>query len=78
MNETKTTTAVNLLENGMPDRTLIDINDAAINLRKSKPTVYRWVKAGIIPCYKIGKNLFFYKDELLAYIYKCKIFTPLN
>lgn len=56
------------------NRQLIGVDEACLILRKSKPTIYRMVKSGAIPCYKIGRDLYFYKDELLEFIYKCKMF----
>ena len=40
----------------------------AIIIMKPKPTIYRLVNQGILPSYKKGKKLYFYKDELLAWI----------
>ena len=42
---------------------LVEIDEAAIIIMKSKPTIYRF-----LPSYKKGKKLYFYKDELLAWI----------
>lgn len=47
---------------------LVEIDEAAIFIMKSKPTIYRLVNQGILPSYKKGKKLYFYKDELLAWI----------
>lgn len=47
---------------------LVEIDEAAIIIMKSKPTIYRLVNQGILPSYKKGKKLYFYKDELLAWI----------
>lgn len=47
---------------------LVEIDEAAIIIMKSKPTIYRLVNQGILPSYKKGKTLYFYKDELLAWI----------
>jgi len=35
---------------------------------KAKSTVYTLVRKGSIPCYKSGKKLYFYEDELLEWI----------
>lgn len=35
---------------------------------ESKPTVYKWSHEGRIPCKKRGKKLWFYRDELEAWI----------
>lgn len=47
---------------------LVEIDEAAIIIMKSKPTIYRLVNQGILPSYKKGKKLYFYKDELLAWL----------
>ena len=47
---------------------LVEIDEAANIIMKSKPTIYRLVNQGILPSYKKGKKLYFYKDELLAWI----------
>ncbi|MDH6343761.1 excisionase family DNA binding protein [Parabacteroides sp. PFB2-12] len=52
----------------MEKRTPIGIDDACQILQKAKPTVYALVRTGSLPCYKSGKKLYFYEDELLKYI----------
>ena len=37
-------------------------------IRKAKPTIYTLVRKGLLPAYKKGKKLYFYEDELLAWI----------
>lgn len=49
-------------------RTPIGIESACLILQKAKPTVYALVRTGKLPCYKSGKKLYFYEDELLKYI----------
>uniref|UniRef100_UPI003216B183 helix-turn-helix domain-containing protein n=1 Tax=uncultured Draconibacterium sp. TaxID=1573823 RepID=UPI003216B183 len=46
----------------------IEINEACKILMKAKSTVYTLVRKGDIPCYKSGKKLYFYEDELLEWI----------
>lgn len=41
---------------------LIDIDKASILIQKSKPTIYRLARTGLIPTYKRGKKLYFYED----------------
>lgn len=60
------------------ERTLIGVDEACRILRKSQPTIYRMVKNGVLPCYKIGRDLCFYKDELLEFIYKCRMLRASN
>lgn len=50
----------------------IAINEACRLVMKAKPTIYALVRKGLIPCYKNGKKLYFYEDELLAWIDKGK------
>ena len=47
---------------------LIEIDDACHIIRKAKPTIYTLVRKGLLPAYKKGKKLYFYEDELLAWI----------
>ena len=47
---------------------LIDIDKASILIQKSKPTIYRLARTGLIPAYKRGKKLYFYEDELIKWI----------
>lgn len=50
------------------DHVLVEIDEAASIIMKSKPTIYRLVNQGVLPSYKKGKKLYFYKDELLTWI----------
>ena len=50
----------------------IDIEEACRIIGKAKPTVYALVRKRIIPCYKNGKKLYFFEDELLEWISKGK------
>ena len=47
---------------------LVEIEDACRIIRKAKPTIYTLVRKGQLPAYKKGKKLYFYEDELLAWI----------
>ena len=47
---------------------LIEIDEACKITRKAKPTIYTLARKGLIPAYKKGKKLYFYEDELLAWI----------
>ena len=49
-------------------RVPIGIDDACKLIGKAKPTVYALVRKRLIPCYKNGKKLYFFEDELLAWI----------
>lgn len=50
------------------ERTPIGIDEACRIIQKAKPTVYALVRKGLLPCYKRGKKLFFFEDELLSWI----------
>ena len=50
----------------------IGIDEACEIIKKAKPTVYTLVRKGLLPCYKNGKKLYFYEDELLEWIEKGK------
>lgn len=47
---------------------LVEIEDDFRIIRKAKPTIYTLVRKGLPPAYKKGKKLYFYDDELLAWI----------
>lgn len=49
-------------------KTPIDIEKACEIIGKAKPTVYTLVRTHQIPCYKSGKKLYFFEDELLEWI----------
>lgn len=53
-------------------RVSIGIEDACQIIGKAKPTVYALVRKRMIPCYKNGKKLYFFEDELLEWIAKGK------
>lgn len=50
----------------------IDIEEASQIIGKAKPTIYSLVRRRMIPCYKSGKKLYFFEDELLEWIAKGK------
>jgi excisionase family DNA binding protein len=53
-------------------RVPIGIDEASKIIGKAKPTIYALVRKRLLPCYKNGKKLYFYEDELLATIEKGK------
>ena len=62
-----------LVENNQPQknnskRVPIGIEDACDIIGKARSTVYALVRKRLIPCYKNGKKLYFFEDELLAWI----------
>jgi excisionase family DNA binding protein len=46
----------------------IGIEEACRIIGKAKPTVYALVRKRMLPCYKNGKKLYFFEDELLEWI----------
>lgn len=50
----------------------IGIDETCRLIGKAKPTVYTLVRKRLLPCYKIGKKLYFFEDELLDWISKGK------
>lgn len=50
----------------------VGIEEASRIIGKAKPTIYALVRQRKIPCYKYGKKLYFFKEELLEWISKGK------
>ena len=46
----------------------IGLKEACRIIGKAKPTVYTLVRKGLVPCFKQGKQLYFYEDELIQWI----------
>ncbi|KAA6329312.1 hypothetical protein EZS27_021864 [termite gut metagenome] len=59
-------------------RVPIGIDDACQIIGKARPTVYALVRNRLLPCYKNGKKLYFFEDELLEWIAKGKKKTLLE
>ena len=59
-------------------RVPIGIEEACCIIGKAKPTVYTLVRKRLLPCYKNGKKLYFFEDELLEWIAKGKKKTLLE
>ncbi len=49
-------------------RVPIGIEEACKIIGKAKPTIYTLVRKRLLPCYKNGKKLYFFEDELLEWI----------
>lgn len=49
-------------------RVPIGIEEACRLIGKAKPTVYALVRKRLLPCYKNGKKLYFFEDELVERI----------
>ena len=66
-------------QNQLPvKRVPIGIDDACRIIGKAKSTIYALVRKRLLPCYKNGKKLYFFEDELLAWISKGKKRTLLE
>ncbi|WP_372750834.1 helix-turn-helix domain-containing protein [Labilibaculum sp.] len=50
----------------------VGIDEASHIIGKAKQTIYSMVQKRQIPCYKNGKKLYFFEDELLKWITKGK------
>lgn len=50
----------------------IGIEEVSRIIGKAKPTIYALVRQRKIPCYKNGKKLYFFEEEILDWIYKGK------
>lgn len=50
----------------------IGIDEVSRIIGKAKPTIYTLVRQRKIPCYKNGKKLYFFEEELLEWISKGK------
>lgn len=53
-------------------RVPIGIEEACRIIGKAKPTVYALVRKRLLPCYKNGKKLYFFEDELVEWISNSK------
>lgn len=51
-----------------PKRIPIGIDEACKIIGKAKPTIYTLMRKRLLPCYKNGKQLYFFEDELLEWI----------
>ena len=56
----------------------IGIEEASLIIGKAKPTIYALVRKRLLPCYKTGKKLYFFEDELLKWISQGKKKTLLE
>lgn len=61
---TKYTDSLLLQKIETPKKGLVKIDEVMTTLKVSKPTVYNWIKRGIIKSHKIGKRTFFNMDEI--------------
>lgn len=54
------------------ERELMTTSEVSKMLKVARITVYRMAKRGDIPCYRNGKNLLFYKDEITEWVENSK------
>ncbi len=50
------------------EKSVLDISEAAELLKISKYTLYTMTSKNILPFYKLGRKIFFDRDELIAFI----------
>ena len=63
----------NQCQNSIPTKRVpIGIDEACQIIGKAKPTVYALVRKRLLPCYKNGKKLYFFEDELVECISSSK------
>lgn len=56
----------------IPKKLPIGIDEVSTLIGKAKPTIYTLVRERKIPCYKNGKKLYFFEEEILNWISKGK------
>lgn len=54
-------------------RSPIGLDRVAEITGKSKATLYRYTAQGLIPCYKRGKSIYFFEDEIYDWIKRGKL-----
>ena len=60
-------------QNSIPTKRVpIGIDEACQIIGKAKPTIYALVRKRLLPCYKNGKRLYFFEDELVECISNSK------
>lgn len=57
------------------ERKPIGIEEAEKIIKKSKHTIYKLVSKKKIPCYKAGRKIYFFEDELIDWILGGKLET---
>jgi len=50
------------------EKEILDADEAISFLKTSRPTFYRWLKAGRIQGFKAGKQWRFYKKDLVSFM----------
>lgn len=55
------------------EQELLTRQDVMRILKKSQPTIWAWVRKGVIREHRLGKSVFYYRHELLEDIEKNKL-----
>jgi excisionase family DNA binding protein len=50
------------------EQDILNLDEAVIFLKTSKPTFYRWLGQGRIKGFKMGREWRFYKSDLISYM----------
>ena len=53
------------INEGVPQYKLLTAEEAAVHLRVSRMTVWRWCKQGLIPAFRVGRRWRIHQDDLL-------------
>ncbi|AIN71917.1 helix-turn-helix domain-containing protein [Flavobacterium psychrophilum] len=59
-------------ETPQPEDEMLDVNEAVLFTRFSKPTIYGYCQKREIPHYKKGGKTFFFKSELIQWLKEAK------
>lgn len=51
-----------------PTHRIMTIDEVSALIHKAKGTIYRMTSSGLIPCYRQGKTLIFFEDEIYAWL----------
>lgn len=54
----------------------LGVQEAALLLSVSEKTIYRWIRAGSLPCYRVNDQYRFNRSELLAWAISRRINVP--
>ena len=50
------------------EQDILNLDEAVVFLKTSKPTFYRWLGQGLIKGFKMGREWRFYKSDLISYM----------
>lgn len=57
----------------MQDKEFMTVEDVSKLLKVSRMTVYRWIKAGKLTGYKVGRSYLFKKEDINDFVEKNKV-----